>query len=95
MRKITEEIVDNAFKFSEVGTPVQVKATIENDIFQLTIAASIGVAMTLEQIANIGAYRQFEREFYEQQGLGLGLIIAQRLTELHDGQLTIKTAKLR
>jgi two-component system, sensor histidine kinase and response regulator len=92
LRKIGEELIDNAFKFSEAGTPVQIRATIDNDIFQLTIANS-GCAMTLEQIASIGACRQFEREFYEQQGLGLGLVIAKRLTELHDGQLTIKTAK--
>ena len=92
LRKISEELIDNAFKFSEAGTPVQVKATVDNDVFQLTIANS-GCAMTLEQIASIGACRQFEREFYEQQGLGLGLVIAKRLTELHDGQLTISTAK--
>lgn len=92
LKKIVEEIVDNAFKFSETGTPVNITATIEDDIYCLIIANS-GCSMTLEQIASIGACRQFEREFYEQQGLGLGLIIAKRLCELHDGQLTIKTAK--
>ncbi|KJH73323.1 hybrid sensor histidine kinase/response regulator [Aliterella atlantica] len=92
LKKIVEEIVDNAFKFSETGTFVDIKATIEDDIYFLTIANS-GCSMTLEQIASIGACRQFEREFYEQQGLGLGLIIAKRLCELHNGQLTIKTAK--
>lgn len=92
LKKIVEEIVDNAFKFSETGTPVDITATIEDDMYRLMIANS-GCSMTLEQIASIGACRQFEREFYEQQGLGLGLIIAKRLCELHDGQLTIKTAK--
>lgn len=92
LKKIIEEIVDNAFKFSETDTPVDIKATIENDIYKITIA-NTGCSMTLEQIANIGACRQFEREFYEQQGLGLGLIIAKRLSELHEGHLTIKTAR--
>ena len=45
--------------------------------------------MTDEQIARIGAYMQFDREKYEQQGIGLGLTIAKLLARLHDGELAI------
>jgi two-component system sensor histidine kinase/response regulator len=48
-----------------------------------------GRGMSPEQIARIGAYMQFDRKSQEQQGVGLGLIIAKRITELHDGLLTI------
>ena len=50
-----------------------------------------GRGMTREQIENIGAYMQFERERYEQQGSGLGLIIARLLTQLNDGELRIES----
>jgi signal transduction histidine kinase len=45
--------------------------------------------MKSEHIAEIGAYMQFERRFYEQQGSGLGLTIAKGLVELHQGALNI------
>ena len=35
---------------------------------------------------------QFGRKLHEQQGLGLGLVIAKGLTELHNGKLTIQSA---
>jgi len=90
MKKIVEEIIDNAFKFSEFGTPVYVQSNTDKDIFSLYIT-NYGHQMTREQIASIGACIQFERKFYEQQGLGLGVIIAKRLTELYGGTLTIQS----
>ena len=54
----------------------------------LTIADS-GRGMPQQQIENIGAYKQFERLVHEQQGVGLGLVIAKRLVELHDGKFSI------
>jgi signal transduction histidine kinase len=88
--KLVEELVDNAFKFSAAGTPVTVTNVVSNNIFTLTIRDK-GRGMTTEQISQVGAYRQFERKLYEQQGSGLGLMIAKRLSELHAGTLSIES----
>ncbi|NWG15774.1 MAG: response regulator [Chloroflexi bacterium] len=91
LEKITGELLDNAFKFSTPGSTVRVETSKQNGYFVLQISDS-GRGMTAEQIANVGAYMQFERAVYEQQGLGLGLIIARRLAELHGGQLNVQSA---
>ncbi len=89
-RKIAEELVENAFKFSKTGTPVQVTGQPKDQHYVLTVRDQ-GRGMTPDQIANVGAHMQFERRFYEQQGAGLGLIIARRLAELHGGELRIES----
>jgi signal transduction histidine kinase len=48
-----------------------------------------GRGMSVEEISQIGAYKQFNRIVYEQQGLGLGLFISVRLAEIYGGELHI------
>jgi two-component system sensor histidine kinase/response regulator len=90
LTKIVDELVANAFKFSKPGTPVRVSLSTSSGVAVLAIADR-GQGMTPEQITRIGAYMQFQRKFQEQQGSGLGLIIARRLTELHNGALAIRS----
>ncbi len=90
LKKIVGELVDNAFKFSKAGTPVDVGTTVADAKYVLSIR-DLGRGMTPQQIADIGAYMQFERTLHEQQGSGLGLSIARGLVELQGGQLTIES----
>lgn len=90
LQKATSEVLDNAFKFSRPGDPVALRAKVTDGTFNLTITDH-GRGMTPEQISSIGAHMQFERKFYEQQGSGLGLIIAKRLAELHGGTFSIES----
>jgi signal transduction histidine kinase len=89
--KIVEELIDNAFKFSDVGTPVSV-ALEQKERHLFLFINDQGRGMTKEQIENVGAYRQFERKVYEQKGFGLGLVLAKRIAELYGGKLIIKSA---
>jgi len=88
--KLIKEIVNNAFKFSQPGGPVRVIGRQEAPRYHLTIEDH-GRGMTAEQIGDIGAYLQFERRRHEQQGQGLGLIIARWIAELHGGKLDIES----
>ena len=86
--KIVDELLDNAFRFSKSGSHVLVKSDNTQDHFSFSIADQ-GRGMTTEQVSQIGAFVQFERQYYEQQGQGLGLTIARRLVQLHGGTLDI------
>ncbi|MDD1414990.1 response regulator [Dolichospermum sp. ST_con] len=90
LSKIVEEIIGNAFKFSQPNTTVEIVGSSHNYGFDLSVINQ-GRGMLKEQIANIGGYVQFERKFYEQQGSGLGLSIAKKLVEIHDGKFSIES----
>lgn len=94
LAKVVEELVDNAFKFSEPGKPVLVATEVLGSKFQLTVADK-GRGMNAEQISRIGPHIQFERKTFEQQGAGLGLFIAKRITELLGGEFLIDSRSTR
>lgn len=86
--KILDEIMDNAYKFSTPVGPISVTGQPTDTGFCFIITNQ-GRGFKPENVANIAPYRQFDRDVYEQQGSGLGLFIAKRLTELNGGRLTI------
>ena len=88
--KIVEEIFDNAIKFSERGSSITIIGKPAGEFFELVVHDE-GRGMTEDQINNVGAYTQFERNMYEQQGSGLGLAIVKRLAELYGGNLQIES----
>jgi len=88
--KLVDELIDNAFKFSEADSAVRVACSLGDGEFNLSVVDR-GKGMTAEQVAGIGAYSQFNRKSNEQQGAGLGLAIARRIVELHGGRLVIQS----
>lgn len=90
LEKIVTELVDNAFKFSTTGSRVFVKSLHEDGLFKFYVR-DYGRGISPEQKESLGAYMQFNREIFEQQGLGLGLTIARRLIELHKGTVRIES----
>jgi len=89
-QKLIQELVDNACKFSAVGTPIVIGGQRAGDRYRLTVSDH-GRGMKPEQIAAIGAYMQFERHQHEQQGSGLGLAMVQRLARVYAGDMHIQS----
>jgi signal transduction histidine kinase len=91
-KRVISEIVQNAFKFSPVGSPVMIKLTESFNSIVFSVTDS-GRGFSNDQVMRIGAYVQFERKIQDEQGLGLGLTIAKRLIDLHGGMMQVESEK--
>lgn len=87
---ILTEILDNALKFSPPETAISISGIAHDERYVLRITDH-GRGMLPEHIKQIGAFMQFEREIYEQQGVGLGLFLARELTRICYGTMTIES----
>jgi len=87
MTLLVEELVDNACKFSPHGSEIKIHFTRDG---VLTVS-DLGRGMSPEEIEQVGAFQQFDRKKHEQQGLGLGLVLAQRLAAKCGAKLTIES----
>ena len=86
LRKIVEELVDNACKFSAPNTPINLLTSIQDGFFYLVVEDQ-GYGILPDQLSEIGAYKKFTSNY--SGGFGLGLIIVQQLTELYRGEFSI------
>lgn len=85
-KKVLEELIDNAFKYSVSGQMVKI-STYEKDDNLVFLIEDNGSGMTINQLNEISAFQQFERQLNEQQGAGLGLAIVKLIVEIFDAQI--------
>lgn len=87
LTQLVEELVDNALKFSGLGTPVNVSLGSDG----VLLVADAGRGMSEEEISKIGAFRQFDRQKHKQQGLGLGLTLVQTLASRNGARFSLES----
>jgi signal transduction histidine kinase len=88
---IAEELVDNACNYSRQGTPIHVRF----DATGVLTVTDAGRGMSPEEIEQIGIFQQFDRKKHAQQGLGLGLVLVQKLAARCGAKLSIQSQPSR
>jgi signal transduction histidine kinase len=86
---LVAQLVDNAFKFSAPGQPVQIHLALSPEGgCELTVRDQ-GCGLTPEQVRQVSAFRQFASDLWAQPGTGLGLALVAHLTALYGGTYTL------
>ncbi|NQY13464.1 MAG: HAMP domain-containing histidine kinase [Henriciella sp.] len=91
VRRIWDNLVSNAIKYSSPGDTVTLRAHIvgETSIIEVT---DNGAGMDAEDLARIAQPFAQGRNAKGRAGTGLGLAMVQRLAEMQGGQVEIRTA---
>jgi two-component system sensor histidine kinase/response regulator len=91
VKKVLIEVIDNALKFSTEGQQILIEGEYTPNTYTLRIHDR-GQGFQEKYIPEIDAFRQFDRDVFEQQGIGLGLYIVRELLCLYGASMAIDTA---
>ncbi len=88
--ELLDNLLDNACKYSEPGTPIVVRAGLDGDSIRLSVEDQ-GVGIEEAAVARVADpfYRTEQARSRDSRGLGLGLSVADRLARLFGGRLDV------
>ena len=92
LRQIVLNLLGNAIKFTDEGGKVVVATRSAGERVELSVTDT-GMGMDAEEISRIfGLFTQGSGQG-RQSGLGLGLYLVKKFTELHNGEVTVESQK--
>ncbi len=90
--RVLIELVDNSIKFIKANPRIKITGKNQTNSFVITVEDN-GIGMSTNEIKQISAFKQFNREDYQQEGNGLGLAIVNNILGLIDGSMIINSEK--
>lgn len=92
LQKIVEELLDNAFKSSPLGSPVEVTGEVQTERRQYLLrVADKGRGIFPDQVSILSGRMPATSHALEISGQGIGLEIVKRLVELHQGSFSMQS----
>lgn len=92
LQKIVEELLDNAFKFSQNGSLVEVSGEIQEERKQYILKVKDhGRGISPEQAAMLAGKLQHGTQTTDRVYPGIGLAIVKRLAEMHQGSFNLQS----
>ena len=85
-----DELIENALKFSEPGTPIEIIGRSIGEVYKIQIT-DFGHGMGEMDTNRIDLFNQNGFEYEIAEGLGIGLAIVQKILELYKGKLNIES----
>ncbi|WP_342378315.1 HAMP domain-containing histidine kinase [Myxococcus stipitatus] len=93
VRRALHNLLDNARKYSEPGSPVTLRALVDADSVRLEVEdRGIGISATDLPQLSTPFFRTDRSRTRETGGLGLGLTLVRRIVEAHGGTLSFHHA---
>lgn len=92
LRRVLDNLLDNAGKYSEPGTTVKLHARAQGDSLQVDIQDQ-GIGIESEDLARVGTpfFRTDRSRARTTGGVGLGLALVRRILEAHHGRLSLES----
>ena len=92
LKQVWINLIDNAIKFSPQGGRIELHIQTNNDIIAVSILNS-GEDISIEEQKKI--FNKFYQadSSHSMEGNGIGLAVARRVTELHNGRITVQSEK--
>ncbi len=92
LKYIITELIDNAFKFSQNNSPVEITGSPIGNYYLLSVL-NFGIGFSKEELKSINRNTQFEGNKFQNEINGIGLYLIKEVLKIIKGKFTIESVE--